>query len=136
MAAFPAEALTLRRPTGIRQAHPGEERRLPGYSGAPDYDPQPVASSHEPVGGTHAHAHESGDGTVHAHPHTHGGDAAHGHDHFYDAAGAAKIDKGALYDADGKIVIDAQGIPEEVEGDGPSSLALRQRQLELLALTG
>jgi hypothetical protein len=136
MVALPAEGLTLRRPTGIRQRHPDEARRL-GESSAPDYDPQPVASSHEPVGGTHAHAHESGDGTMHAHPHTHTGDAAHGHDHFYDApGGAAKVDAGPLYDADGKIVINAQGIPEEVEGDGPSSLALRQRQLELLALTG
>lgn len=137
MAGFPAEALTLRRPTGIRQRHGGEARRL-GESSAPDYDPQPVAASHEPVGGTHVHMHPAGDGTVHAHAHTHGTDgtvdAAHGHGHFYDAGGAAKVDAGALYDADGKIIIDEQGIPEEIEGEGPSSLALRRRELELLKL--
>jgi HK97 family phage prohead protease len=114
MVALPAEGLMLRRPTGIRQARAGEARRL-GESGTPDYDPQPhadPAALHCPSSGC----------TVE-------GGAMNSPDaKNCDQCGAA------LYDADGKIIIDSQGIPEEAEGDGPSSLALRQRQLELLKL--
>lgn len=43
---------------------------------APDYDPN--AAPHEPMTGTHEHAHTHDDGEMMTHPHTHAGDGDHG----------------------------------------------------------
>ena len=116
MVGLPAELLMSRRPTGIRQA--GRERRA-GFevdqTSGSDYDPAEHAAE--------GHLQCPSDGCS-----VEGGalnrpDAKH-----CDQCGAA------LYDTDGKIIIDDQGVPEEVEG--AAALALRTRQLELLMLTG
>lgn len=41
-----------------------------------------------------------------------------------------------LYSADGTIIISDDGVPVDVQGDPAMSLALRQRQVELLSLAG
>lgn len=110
------EALTSRRPTGIMQRGAGQSRALPGYSAAPDYDPQP----HSVPDALQCPA---GSCTVE-------GGAMNGPDAKHcDQCGAP------LYDEDGLIAVDAGGVPEEMEGDSAQALAARQRQLELLRLS-
>jgi HK97 family phage prohead protease len=71
MVAFPAESLSLRRPTGIRQ--------------------QRAASLHAPMSGAHSHSHsaygDQGGDETHEHLHVHNNDANHSHSHDQRAAG-------------------------------------------------
>lgn len=114
------EGLSLRRPVGmLRNRRAGDPERLaiPGYSGAPDYDPQPHS---DPAALNCPYPDCTVEGGAMNSP-----DAKH-----CDQCGQP------LYDSDGLIVIDAGGVPEEDEGDLAQALALRQRQLELLMLAG
>jgi HK97 family phage prohead protease len=115
MVALPAEQLLLRRPTGVRQRGVAERRDGGGApdDNTPDYDPQPHAaaagqllcpSSDCPVDG----------GAMN------GADAK-----FCDQCGAG------LYSEDGSIIVNNEGVPEEVEGDAAMALARRRAELEL-----
>jgi HK97 family phage prohead protease len=128
MVALPAEGLSLRRPVGmLRNRRAGEQRDGGGYPDdtTPDYDPQPHADDPGQLVCPSADCPVTG-GAMN------GPDARH-----CDQCGTA------LYSEDGTIIINSDGVPEQVEGDGEAAayarskaaLELRQRQLALLQLT-
>ena len=127
MVALPAEGLALRRPVGmLRNRRAGEQRDGGGYpdDSTPDYDPQPHADDPGQLVCPSADCPVTG-GAMN------GPDAKH-----CDQCGTA------LYSEDGTIIINSDGVPEQVEGDGEAAYALskaalelRQRQLALLQLT-
>jgi HK97 family phage prohead protease len=146
--ALPAEQLHLRRPTGIRQRRPGEQRDGGGYpdTNSPDYDPQPHAADPDQLVCPHGSCTADGcsaadeDGSPAAHCKgacAATGGALNGPDaKFCDQCG------GSMYSEDGKITISADGVPEESSGDSAmlaaqrAGLERRQRELQLLALAG
>ena len=119
MVALPAESLSLRRPVGmLRNRRPGERRDGGGTPDdpMPDYDPQP----HSLPG----HIECAGCSSMN-HP---------------DAKFCDQCGKG-LYSEDGTILINGDGVPQEVEGSdlqtqafarSKAELELRRRQLALL----
>lgn len=121
--ALPVESLTLRRPASLRTLRP--ERRDGGGQpddDTPDYDPQPH-STPESIQCPSSECAVQG-GAMNA------PDAK-----FCDQCGAG------LYSEDGSIIVNNEGVPEEVEGDAAMALAaaragleLRQRQIALLTL--
>lgn len=119
MVALPAEQLHLRRPTGVRQRRPGEQRDGGGSpdDDTPDYDPQP----HADPAALHC---PSPDCTVEGGAHN-SPDAK-----YCDQCGAG------LYGDDGTIIVPEDGVPEEMEGTAAMALAHRRRELELLRLAG
>jgi hypothetical protein len=125
MTALPVEGLSLRRPTGISQHAP--ERRDGGGSpddNTPDYDPQP-------------HADDAGQMVCPSGSCTVTGGALNSADAKYcDQCGQS------LYSQDGTILVNSDGVPVALDGDGETTqalernraaLELRQRQLALLS---
>jgi hypothetical protein len=116
---LPAEQLQLRRPTGVRQRGHGERRAAfeADTTDAPDYNPAPHAADGELQC-------PSPDCTVE-------GGAMNSPDaKNCDQCGAP------LYDEDGLIEVDDQGVTEELEGADAQALGLRRRRLELLKVAG
>lgn len=134
MTALPAEGLALRRPVGmLRNRRAGEQRDGGGYPDdvTPDYDPQPHAA--EPGQLVCPHAGCSDDECACGSASCNGacpvtGGAMNGPD-----AKCCDQCGGALYDGDGTIVVNSDGVPEEVSGDdlGVQALAAARAGLEL-----
>lgn len=122
MSALPAELLTARRPTGIRQRRPGERREA-----------DEIVDTGGPPDSNVANAVSNGVGSVQC-PYTVAngcGAMNSGSNKFCGSCG------GALYSGDGTLVVDDSGVVEaEGSGGEADQLALRRRELELLMLAG
>ena len=142
MTTLPDEALTLRRPVGmLRNRRRGEHRDGGGVPDdvTPDYDPQPHAADPGQLVCPHGDCTDDGcavDGAACNGGCPVTGGAMNGPDAKYcDQCG------GPLYSEDGTILVNSDGVPEAVDGDAETSMALarskallelRSRQLALL----